>query len=95
MVIIMLKRTERNKKLYEDVNKEIARRAKAHSNEAFKATSNTLKSIDPDLFGGSKTNTFNQKSVSSKKKLKTSIILFVSLVIVVILLIVGIYYGTK
>ena len=91
----MLKRTERNKKLYEEVNKEIARRAKAHSNDAFKATSNTLKNINPDLFGESKTENFNKKEISSKKKLKTSIILFVSLVIVIILLIVGIYYGTK
>ncbi len=92
----MEKRVERNKKLYEEVNKEISKRAKAHSNEAFKETNATLKAINPALFGGEKKETSTTlKESKLSKKTKITLIIFISLVLLVIGIVVGVYYGTK
>ena len=92
----MEKRVERNKKLYEEVNKEISKRAKAHSNEAFKETNATLKAINPELFGGEKKDSsIVRKENKLSNKTKITLIVFISLVLLVIGIIVGVYYGTK
>ena len=92
----MKKRVDRNKKLYEEVEKEIIRRANASSNNTFKETNATLKAINPALFGD-EIQTIQTKSSSKKLSKKTiaSLIVFIVLVILVILVVVGVYYGTK
>ena len=92
----MKKRVDRNKKLYEEVEKEIIRRATASSNNTFKETNATLKAINPDLFGGEKQLVQPKKSSKKlSKKTIASLIVFIVLVILVILVVVGVYYGTK
>ena len=88
----MKRRTEKHKLLYEEVNKEIERRAKAHSNDAFKETNATLKNINPELFGG-KTNNLEEKQ--PKLSIKKNVIVFVSLTTLVVLIIVGILIWNK
>ena len=92
----MEKRTERNKTLYDKVNKEIEKAAKKHSNEDFKATNEKLKNINPELFGETNTKIEKKEKLdpSKKKALKTTLI-FIILVIIIILLAVVIYYGNK
>jgi len=92
----MEKRTERNKQLYKEVDKKIADIAKKNSNREFENTNNTLKSINPNLFGKQeeKEATIKPKDSHKKKIIITSII-FVALLILIIGLAVVIYYATK
>ena len=92
----MEKRTERNKQLYKEVDKKIDDIAKNNSNREFENTNNTLKSINPNLFGKQeeKEIVINPKDSHKKKIIITSII-FVALLILIIGLAVVIYYATK
>lgn len=92
----MEKRTERNKQLYKEVDKKIADIAKKNSNREFENTNNTLKSINPNLFGKQEENeiVIKPKNSHNKKIIITSII-FVALLILIIGLAVVIYYATK
>ena len=86
----MEKRTERNKKLYEQVNKEIKAKAMHSSNEDFKGTSNTLKSINPQLFGnGSEDDIVETKTTTPKKK-KVLIPIIVLAVLIILIVIIAI-----
>ena len=92
----MDKRIERNKQLYKEVDKKIADIAKTKSNKDFENTNNTLKSINPTLFGGNEevvSNT-NPKETHNTKNLITSII-FIVLLLLIIGIAVVIYYATK
>ena len=48
----MQKRSDRNKSLYDKVDREIEKVASKNSNKEFKDTDETLKTIDPGFFGG-------------------------------------------
>ena len=92
----MEKRTERNKQLYKEVDKKIADIAKKNSNREFENTNNTLKSINPNLFGKQEERETTIKPKDShKKKLIITSIIFVALLILIIGLAVVIYYATK
>lgn len=92
----MNKRVEKNQRIYEYVNNEISKKAKANSNEEFKNTNKTLKSINPALFGNdSNQQTLVKKENSNKKNLFISLIAFISIVITIITIAMVIYYGTK
>ena len=90
----MEKRTERNKELYKEVNRQISVRAKQSSNEPFKATQKTLKNINPQLFGEN-----NQEEVietnkdESKKKIMTAALIFLAIISVSIIITVVILNG--
>ena len=88
----MNKRVEKNKKLYEYVNAEIAKKAKQNSNENFKSTNDTLKDINPALFGGDPGFTNQTKKHNLKNKnLIISSIIFIFVVLLIILLAVVIF----
>lgn len=92
----MKKRVERNHKIYEYVNNEIRKKVQANSNMEFKNTNETLKSINPALFGNDvKKQEKTTKSNSNKKNLLISSIIFSVLVILIIIIAVVIYYATK
>lgn len=92
----MEKRTERNKQLYKEVDKKIADIAKKNSNREFENTNNTLKSINPNLFGKQEEKeTIIKPKDSHKKKIIITSIIFVALLILIIGLAVVIYYATK
>ena len=92
----MDKRIERNKQLYKEVDKKIADIAKAKSNKDFENTNNTLKNINPNLFGGNEEEVVevNQKDSHKAKTLITSLIFFVLLLLIIGIAVV-IYYATK
>ena len=92
----MDKRIERNKQLYKEVDKKIADIAKKKSNKDFENTNNTLKTINPNLFGGNEevVVTANKKDSHKTKILITSIIFFVLLLLIIGIAVV-IYYATK
>lgn len=87
----MQKRTERNKRLYEEVNAIIAEMEKKKLNKDFEDSNKTLQEINPALFGGKEKETTKKKS---KKNLIVAIVIVV-IIILIISLAVGIYYGTK
>ena len=92
----MEKRSERNKQLYKEVDKKIADIAKKNSNRDFENTNNTLKSINPDLFGNQEQAvTLKKKTNSHNKKLIVYSIIFVILLILILGIAVVIYYATK
>lgn len=92
----MEKRSERNKQLYKEVDKKIADIAKKNSNKEFENTNNTLKGINPNLFGGQQEVTESKKQTSSHdKKLVVTSIIFVILLLLVVGIAVVIYYATK
>ena len=92
----MEKRSERNKQLYKEVDKKIADIAKKNSNKEFENTNNTLKGINPNLFGGQQEVTESKKQSSSPdKKLIINSIVFVILLLLIIGIAVVIYYATK
>lgn len=93
----MDKRSERNKQLYKEVDKKIADIAKKNSNKEFENTNNTLKSINPNLFGkkDEETKTVFKPNNSHKKRLIVTTIIFVVLLLLIIGIAVGIYYATK
>ena len=92
----MEKRTERNKQLYKEVDKKIADIAKRNSNKEFENTNNTLKSINPNLFGKNEEVVVQTKKVDShKNKLIATFIIFSVLLVLIIGLAVVIYYATK
>ena len=92
----MEKRIERNKQLYKEVDRKIAEIAKKNSNRDFENTNNTLKGINPNLFGGQQEETLNKRqSNSHDKKLISSTIVFVTLLLLIIGIAVVIYYATK
>ena len=92
----MEKRSERNKQLYKEVDKKIADIAKKNSNREFENTNNTLKGINPNLFGGQQEVTESKKQTSSHdKKLIVTSIVFVILLLLIIGIAVVIYYATK
>ena len=82
----MIKRTERNKQLYKEIDKKIADIAKKHSNKAFDDTNNTLKSINPNLFGEQdSSNVVKQKKNNSQyKKVIITAIIFAFLFVLII-----------
>lgn len=88
----MKKRIEKHKQLYIEVNKEIARRARARSNDDFKQTNATLQNINPALFGGKENEVEN---APKKPSIKKNVIVFISLTALVILIIVGILLWDK
>ena len=92
----MDKRIERNKQLYKEVDKKIADIAKANSNSEFENTNNTLKNINPNLFGGNEevVGETNQNDSHKSKTLITSLIFFVLLLLIIGIAVV-IYYATK
>ena len=92
----MDKRIERNKQLYKEVDKKIADIAKKKSNKDFENTNNTLKTINPNLFGGSEevVGETNQNDSHKSKTLITSLIFFVLLLLIIGIAVV-IYYATK
>ncbi len=93
----MKKRVDRNQKIYEYVNNEIRKKAQANSNVEFKNTNETLKSINPALFGNS-TNVNQENNIklkSNNKNLLISSIVFSIIVILIIAVAVVIYYATK
>ena len=92
----MDKRIERNKQLYKEVDKKIADIAKKKSNKDFENTNNTLKIINPNLFGVNEETvvTTNKKDSHKIKILITSIIFFVLLLLIIGIAVV-IYYATK
>ena len=92
----MDKRIERNKQLYKEVDKKIADIAKKKSNKDFENTNNTLKIINPNLFGVNEETvvTTNKKDSHKTKILITSIIFFVLLLLIIGIAVV-IYYATK
>lgn len=92
----MQKRTDRNKSLYERIDREIEKVANKNSNKEFQSTNETLKNIDPELFGGD----IKQESKPSKinpqqKKILTTGVIFILLTIIIILLAVVIYNANK
>ena len=92
----MQKRTDRNKSLYERIDREIEKVANKNSNKEFQSTNETLKNIDPELFGGD----IKQESKPSKinpkqKKILTTGFIFILLTIIIILLAVVIYNANK
>ena len=92
----MDKRIERNKQLYKEVDKKIADIAKKKSNKDFENTNNTLKSINPNLFGGKEEVVVNQKEKDSHKtKILITFIIFFILLLLIIGIAVVIYYATK
>ena len=92
----MEKRSERNKQLYKEVDKKIADIAKKNSNKEFENTNNTLKGINPNLFGGQQEVTESKKQSSSPdKKLIINSIVFVILLLLIIGIAGVIYYATK
>ena len=90
----MEKRIDRNKQLYKEVDKKIADIAKKKSNKDFENTNNTLKSINPNLFGGNENTNVNEHPKKSHKNLIT-VIIFSSLLVLIIGMAVVIYYATK
>lgn len=83
----MEKRTVRNKKLYDEVNRKIKEKALHSSNDDFKNTSNTLKNINPQLFGNdddSITTKPNKNAFKIKKYLPIIVLLIVIILVVVI-----------
>ena len=92
----MNKRVEKNKRIYEYVNNEIAKKAKAHSNDAFKKASKPLKSINPELFGEDTSSVKQVKKTSSNKKsLVIASIIFSAFVIVIFMIVMVIYLWLK
>ena len=92
----MQKRTDRNKSLHERIDREIEKVANKNSNKEFQSTNETLKNIDPELFGGD----IKQESKPSKinpqqKKILTTGFIFILLTIIIILLAVVIYNANK
>lgn len=89
----MEKRVDRNRDLYEKVNKEIENKVKAHSNKDFDETKKTLSSIDPDYFGEG--SLIKKTKEHNKRKVPTALIVFIIVVILIIILAVVIYCGRK
>ena len=92
----MQKRTDRNKSLYERIDREIEKVANQNSNKEIQSTNEKLKNIDPELFGGD----IKQESKPSKikpqqKKILTTGFIFILLTIIIILLAVVIYNANK
>ena len=78
----MQKRTDRNKSLYERIDREIEKVANKNSNKEFQSTNETLKNIDPELFGGD----IKQESKPSKinpqqKKILTTGFIFLNSIV--------------
>ena len=66
----MQKRTERNKKLYEEINAVIAEMEKKKLNKDFADSNKTMQEINPALFGGqtnSNTKTKKKKKLTAQK----------------------------
>lgn len=93
----MEKRSERNKALYDRVNKEISKKVQKKSNQDFESTNETLKSINPNLFGGEASSIKEEKPTMDphKKKIFITTLVFIGLAILIVALAVVIFYGTK
>lgn len=82
----MEKRTERNKELYKEINRQISIKAKQSSNEPFKATQKTLKNINPQLFGENKQEeVVENKQNETKKKIIVTSLIFLAIISVTII----------
>lgn len=84
----MDKRVDRNQELYKQVNEKIRERAQKNSNEEFKNTQNTLKNINPQLFGNQEEKIVEEKKIVNKnqKKIIIGIVLISVLIILVIII---------
>ena len=92
----MQKRSDRNKSLYDKVDREIEKVASKNSNKEFKDTDETLKTIDPGFFGGEvKNNDKKEKLNPNQKKILMTGLVFILLTIIIILLAVVIYNANK
>lgn len=92
----MQKRTDRNKSLYERIDREIEKVANKNSNKEFQSTNETLKNIDPELFGGDIKQESKQSKINpQQKKILTTGFIFILLTIIIILLAVVIYNANK
>ena len=92
----MNKRVEKNKRIYDYVNNEIAKKAKANSNDAFKKASKPLKTINPALFGEDHSSTNEVKNYnSSKKSLVVATVVFSFFVVLIIMIVMVIFLWKK
>ena len=92
----MQKRTDRNKSLHERIDREIEKVANKNSNKEFQSTNETLKNIDPELFGGDIKQESKQNKINpQQKKILTNGFIFILLTIIIILLAVVIYNANK
>ena len=91
----MQTRMERNKSLHEKIDREIQKVANKNSNKEFKDTNETLKTIDPEFFGGEKQKNENKEKLNTnqKKILRTGLV-FIILTIIILLAVV-IYNANK
>lgn len=87
----MQKRTERNQKLYEEINAVIAEMEKKKLNKDFADSNKTMQEINPALFGGQT----NSNTKTKKKKNIVIPLVFLGITLLIIILAVVIYYGTK
>ncbi len=86
----MEKRVNRNQELYKQVNEQIKAKVQKNSNDEFKHTQNTLKSINPQLFGkhedDQKVIEESKEGKLDKKKIVTTALIFIGILILIIVI---------